>query len=97
MTVQLAGESSAPVRARLRRIEGQAHALVTMHDAGRSSTELLDQIAAVRAALGGAGMAIIATEAAAAGEFGRTSGQGQVPDEQLDALLELVHRLVRCT
>ena len=97
MTVQLAGENSAPVRARLRRIEGQAHALVTMHDAGRSSTELLDQIAAVRAALGGAGMAIIATEAAAAGESGRASGRGQVPDEQLEALLGLVQRLVRCT
>lgn len=97
MTVQLAREHATPVRARLRRIEGQAHALVTMYDAGRSSSELLDQIAAVRAALGGVGMAIIATQAAAVGESGPTSGRGQVPDEQLDALLALVHRLVRCT
>ncbi len=97
MTVQLAREHGTPVRARLRRIEGQAHALVTMHDAGRSSTELFEQIAAVRAALCGVGMAIIATEAVAAGESGRASGRGQVPDEQLDALLALVYRLVRCT
>jgi DNA-binding FrmR family transcriptional regulator len=56
----------SPVQARLHRIEGQTHALLRLYDEGRPTAELLDLIAAIRAALGGLGLAIIAQGAATA-------------------------------
>jgi DNA-binding FrmR family transcriptional regulator len=84
-----------PVVARLHRIEGQARALVRMYEAGRPTTDLLDLIAAVRAALGGLGLALITQEVA---DLGR-SGAGGIDEDgdDVEAVLPLVRRLVRCT
>jgi DNA-binding FrmR family transcriptional regulator len=84
-----------PVLARLLRIEGQTRALVRMYEAGRPTTDLLDLIAAVRAALGGLGLALITQVAA---DLGRSEPGGLDEDgEDVEAVLTLVRRLVRCT
>ena len=83
------------VQARLHRIEGQAHALVRMYEAGRPPADLLDLIAAIRAALGGLGLALISQQVS------DPTGTEQSPpvqdDEHLETVLALVQRLVRCT
>jgi DNA-binding FrmR family transcriptional regulator len=84
-----------PVAARLRRrIEGPTCALARMHELGRPTTDLLDLIAAVRAALGGLRLVLIAQEAADRAETGpRASTAG---GEDVAAVQTLVRRLVRC-
>lgn len=95
MTVTMLDTALDPVAARLHRIEGQTCALARMYEAGRPTTDLLDLIAAVRAALGGLGLALITKEAAdLAGTDPRRSAAG---GEDLEAVLTLVRRLVRCT
>jgi DNA-binding FrmR family transcriptional regulator len=84
---------STSVRCRLRRIEGQAAGLRRMWDDGRSPDELIDQIAAVRAALRAVAVAIVHEAAevrlrAALGKTDHTDG--------LDDVMALVDRLVRC-
>lgn len=64
MAATIPGTTLDPVEVRLHRIEGQTHALTRMYDAGRPTTDLLDLIAAVRAALGGLGLALITQEGA---------------------------------
>ena len=44
-------EHSATIRGRLRRIEGQVAGIERMYDSGRPCPEILDQLAAARAAL----------------------------------------------
>jgi DNA-binding FrmR family transcriptional regulator len=82
------------VQARLRRIEGQTRALVRMYEDGRPTTDLLDLIAAIRAALGGLGLALVSHEVT---DRTRTSGSSLAEDERLATVLALVQRLVRCT
>jgi DNA-binding FrmR family transcriptional regulator len=95
VTATIPGTTLDPVEARLHRIEGQTHALTRMYDAGRPTTDLLDLIAAVRAALGGLGLALITEEVASSGR----PGQDALAEhgDQDDAVLKLVRRLVRCT
>jgi DNA-binding FrmR family transcriptional regulator len=84
-----------PVAARLHRIEGQTRALGRMYETGRPTADLLDLIAAVRAALGGLGLAMIAQGVA---DLGRTGHDALTEDAaEVDAVLTLVRRLVRCT
>jgi DNA-binding FrmR family transcriptional regulator len=97
MTVLAASGPDAPVQERLRRIEGQAHGLVRMFESGRPALEVLEQIAALRAALGGLGLAIISREAAVRGMDAERSPECATSEAQVEALLALVHRLVRCT
>lgn len=85
----------SPVQARLHRIEGQTHALIRMHEAGRPTADLLDLIAAIRAALGGLGLALITREAT--DHTRATQVTLEEDDERVDAVLALVQRLVRCT
>jgi DNA-binding FrmR family transcriptional regulator len=95
VTATLPGTVLDPVHARLHRIEGQAGALVRMYEAGRPTTDLLDLIAAVRAALGGLGLALITEEAA---DLARARGAaGAEEGDEVAAVLGLVRRLVRCT
>ena len=84
---------ATPVRCRLARIEGQAAGLRRMWDAQRPAEELLDQIAAVRAALRGAAIAIVhdAAEARLSVAPPRTEDA-----DRLDDVLELVDHLLRC-
>lgn len=81
------------VRCRLRRIEGQAAGLRRMWDEGRPAEELLDQIAAVRAALRGVAVAVV-HEAAVL----RLQAALDTTDQAdcLDDVLVLVDRLMRC-
>lgn len=97
MTVSVASGPDAPVQERLRRIEGQAHGLVRMFESGRPAIEVLEQIAALRAALGGLGMALISREAAVRAMDTERAPERATSEEQVEALLALVHRLVRCT
>ncbi|HEX9766568.1 MAG TPA: metal-sensitive transcriptional regulator [Nitriliruptorales bacterium] len=86
-------DTGTSVRFRLARIEGQAAGLRRMWDAQRPAEELLDQIAAVRAALSGAAVAIVrdTTET-------RLSVPPTVTEDtdRLDDVLALVDRLLRC-
>jgi DNA-binding FrmR family transcriptional regulator len=95
VTATVPGTTLDPVAARLHRIEGQARALTRMYDAGRPTADLLDLIASVRAALGGLGLALITREAA------DLDGPGPhaLPEDRddLEEVLTLVRRLVRCT
>jgi DNA-binding FrmR family transcriptional regulator len=66
-----------------------------VYDAGRPTTDLLDLIAAVRAALGGLDLALIIEEAA---DLARARGAvGAEEGDDVEAVLGLVRRLVRCT
>ena len=95
MTATMPDTAPDPVAARLHRIEGQTRALDRMYEAGRPTTDLLDLIAAIRAALGGLGLALITQEAAdRAGMGPRALVAG---GEDVEAVLTLVRRLVRCT
>lgn len=94
MTVTTA-HTRSPVPARLHRIEGQTRALVRMYEAERPTTDLLDLIAAIRAALGGLGLALITQEVA--DRAPTDHGTPAQEDERLEAMLMLVQRLVRCT
>lgn len=83
--------AATDVRCRLRRVEGQTHGLLRMWDAGRPPADMLDQIAAARAALAGVAVAIVLAETetrlhAAADTATRS------PD---DDVLALVIRLLR--
>ena len=79
------------VRCRLARIEGQAAGLRRMWDAQRPAEELVDQIAAVRAALRGVAIAIVHDTAEARLRPGSTTDT-----DSLDDVLGLVDRLLRC-
>jgi DNA-binding FrmR family transcriptional regulator len=81
------------VSTRLARIEGQAAGLRRMWDEQRSPEELLDQIAAVRAALRGVAIAIVHDTAAT--RLGVVPAPPEVAD-RLDDVLALVDRLLRC-
>lgn len=94
MTVTTA-HARSPVQARLHRIEGQTRALVRMYEAGRPTTDLLDLIAAVRAALGSLGLALITHEVTDRAPSDR--GTPAQDDERLAAMLMRVQLLVRCT
>jgi DNA-binding FrmR family transcriptional regulator len=95
VTVPMPHTALDPVAARLHRIEGQTRALVRMYEAGRTTTDLLSLIAAVRAALGGLGLALITQAVADLGRSGE-GGTGEDGDD-VEAVLTLVRRLVRCT
>jgi DNA-binding FrmR family transcriptional regulator len=84
-----------PVHARLHRIQGQTSALLRMYETGRPTTDLLDLIAAIRAALGGLGLALITEEAEGPGRRGQDTLAEDGDD--VEAVLTLVRRLVRCT
>lgn len=96
MTAMRSGTTTLdPVHARLHRVEGQVRGLVRMYEAGRPTADLLDLIAAVRAALGGLGLALITQEAA---DPARAVDETLAEDaEGVEAVLALVRRLVRCT
>jgi DNA-binding FrmR family transcriptional regulator len=95
VTATMSDTALDPVAARLHRIEGQTRALTRMYEAERPATDLLDLIAAIRAALGGLGLALIRQEAAdRAGTGRRALAAG---GEDVEAVLTLVRRLVRCT
>lgn len=81
------------VHLRLARIEGQAAGLRRMWDDQRPVEELLDQIAAVRAALRGAAVAIVHD---AADQRLRGAPPAIFEPSDLDDVLELVDRLMRC-
>lgn len=85
--------SGTSVRSRLSRIEGQAAGLCRMWAEGRSAEELLDQIAAVRAALRGVAIEVVHGTAEE-----RLRGAPAATDhaESLDDVLALVDRLLRC-
>ena len=85
--------TATSVHLRLARIEGQAAGLRRMWDAQRPAEELLDQIAAVRAALRGVAIAIVhdAAEARLSAAPAGTEGA-----DRLDDVLALVDRLLRC-
>jgi DNA-binding FrmR family transcriptional regulator len=95
VTATVPGTTLDPVSARLHRIEGQARALTRMYDAERPTADLLDLIAAIRAALGGLGLALITREAADV----HRPGPHALPEDHddLEEVLTLVRRLVRCT
>lgn len=81
------------VRLRLARIEGQAAGLRRMWDAERPAEELLDQIAAVRAALRGVVLAMVHDSA----EMRlRDAPAATEPADSRDDVLALVDRLLRC-
>ncbi|MEX2619329.1 MAG: metal-sensitive transcriptional regulator, partial [Egibacteraceae bacterium] len=84
-------DTDTAVRCRLARIEGQAAGLRRMWDQQRSAEELLDQIAAVRAALRGVAIAIVHDTAAE-----RLNAAHAMPDDtdRLDDVLALVDRLL---
>lgn len=95
MTATLPSVAVDPVKARLHRNEGQAHALIRMYEAERPTADLLDLIAAIRAASGGLGLALVSQEGT-----DRTRTPECSPaedDERLATVLTLVQRLVRCT
>ena len=50
---------AAQIRSRLRRIEGQVKGINEMYDEGRPCIEILDQVAAARAALEAVGVVIL--------------------------------------
>ena len=86
-------DTATAVRCRLARIEGQAAGLRRMWDAQRPAEELLDQIAAVRAALRGVAVAIVHDAATT------SLSAAPAPTEDLDRLddvLALVDHLLRC-
>jgi DNA-binding FrmR family transcriptional regulator len=86
-------DAASSVRCRLARIEGQAAGLRRMWDAQRPAEELLDQIAAVRAALRGVAIAIVHDTAAEH----LTAAHPMTDDtDRLDDVLALVDRLRRC-
>lgn len=85
--------SGTSVRSRLSRIEGQAAGLSRMWAEGRSAEDLLDQIAAVRAALRGVAIEIVHVTAE---ERVRGARAATGHAESLDDVLALVDRLLRC-
>lgn len=95
MTATMPGTTVDPVPARLHRIDGQTRALVRMYEEGRPAADLLDLIAAVRAALGALGLALITQQVASRGP---TAPLARAADQaDVDEVLMLVRRLVRCT
>jgi DNA-binding FrmR family transcriptional regulator len=82
--------TATSVRLRLARIEGQAAGLGRMWGEGRPAEELLDQIAAVRAALRAVALEIVHDTA----EARLTSTTD--PTDSIDDVLALVDRLLRC-
>lgn len=80
---------------RLRRLEGQIAGLGRMFEAGRPPAELLDQIAAIRAALTALGLAVIARELEAHVD-GLRNGRG-APAHLDDDPCALTRRLIRST
>lgn len=83
--------TATSVHLRLARIEGQAAGLRRMWNTQRPAEELLDQIAAVRAALRGVAIAIVHDTAEARLQPGSTTDT-----DSLDDVLGLVDRLLRC-
>jgi CsoR family transcriptional regulator, copper-sensing transcriptional repressor len=86
-------DTATSVRCRLARIEGQAAGLGRMWDAQRPAEDLLDQIAAVRAALRGVAIAIVRDTTA---ERLKTAHPMTDDTHGLDDVLALVDRLLRC-
>lgn len=87
------------VRCRLARIEGQAAGLGRMWDAGRPPEEMLDQIAAVRAALRGVAVQIVHDSAERRLSAAPTATDLADPTELSDSVadvLALLDRLLRC-
>jgi DNA-binding FrmR family transcriptional regulator len=95
VTATLSRAAVDPVQARLHRIEGQASALTRMYEADRPTTDLLDLIAAIRAALGGLGLALISDEVA--GRAGTAECSPAEDEDRMATVLLLAQRLVRCT
>ena len=58
--MQMAEEIQRDIRARISRIEGQARGVQRMVDEGRDCADIVQQIAAMRAALGKVAAAIVA-------------------------------------
>jgi len=85
--------TATSVRLRLARIEGQAAGLGRMWDAERPAEELLDQIAAVRAALRAVALEIVHDTAEARLSAGPAATE---PTDGLGDVLALVDRLLRC-
>lgn len=81
------------VGSRLARIEGQAAGLGRMWEEGRPAEELLDQVAAVRAALRGVALEIVhdSAEQRLSAALATTD-----PSDSLEEVLALVDRLLRC-
>ena len=82
--------ASTSVRHRLRRVEGQARGLCRMWDEERPAEELLDQIAATRAALSSLAVEVVRDASEARLTAASDSGNN------LDEALALVDRLLRC-
>jgi DNA-binding FrmR family transcriptional regulator len=85
--------TATSVRLRLARIEGQAAGLGRMWGEGRPAEELLDQIAAVRAALRGVALEIVHDTAEARLSAAPAATE---PTDSLGDVLALVDRLMRC-
>lgn len=85
--------TATSVHLRLARIEGQAAGLRRMWDEERPAEELLDQIAAVRAALRGVAIAIVHDTAEARLSVAPAPTEDT---DRLDEVLALVDRLLRC-
>lgn len=88
---QLSTDTS--VHLRLARIEGQAAGLRRMWDAERPAEELLDQIAAVRAALRRVALEIVHDTAES--RLSATPATTD-PTDSLGEVLALVDRVLRC-
>lgn len=86
-------DTGTSVRLRLARIEGQTAGLRRMWDEDRPAEELLDQIAAVRAALRGVAVAIVHDTAEV--RLRVTPATTELTDG-LGDVLALVDRLLRC-
>jgi DNA-binding FrmR family transcriptional regulator len=86
-------DADTSVRCRLARIEGQAAGLRRMWDQRRPAKELLDQVAAVRAALRGVAVSIVRDAAEARLRVPTTATDDT---DGLDDVLALVDRLLRC-
>ena len=85
--------TATSVRLRLARIEGQTAGLRRMWEEERPAEELLDQIAAVRGALGGVAIAIVHDTAETRLQATPATTD---PTDSLGEVLALVDRLLRC-
>lgn len=87
--------TSTSVRHRLQRVEGQARGLCRMWDEERPTEELLDQIAATRAALSSLAVAVVRATAAQRLTAAPTAPAASASSDNFEGVLDLVDRLLR--
>ena len=82
----LPARSHDPVSNRLRRVAGQLTGVQKMYEHGRQAGELLDQLAAARAALDAIGLVIIDQQAERCTRHSTTGDERQAVDELIDTI-----------